>query len=201
MPKTRPNIDLETIRKSQEPISANSYFMESQRRRAEQEYGWLVASAGMLVGDITFRWDDIFQRDGAVITTDKLRGSANTLNARTLVGYSRLHLPKDISTQGVERFKRMSHETSKVLGRIAINEPGVPIFKPIKTELVAYFDTDQSEEDIATQGIEKYLNDPDSLITGDEATATEEQIALAQKAMKAYYDDALKQMRRLLGLL
>ncbi|HRN90719.1 MAG TPA: hypothetical protein PK543_03485 [Candidatus Saccharibacteria bacterium] len=185
MTERRQAVELEVIEKNLKPITLDQHFMEVQRREAERQTGWLVASAGILVGSINYRFDDIRGSEGAKITTKKLAGLDNKLNAGTLVYYEGIRLPTDTSQETVDQFIRSSYKVEMTLGRISLNEPGFPVIKPIKTDFDAYFYIDEvdKEKGIAEQGIERYLNRFDSLITVEQASEIDRTIKVARGAI------------------
>lgn len=164
-------IDTDTIRPHLRPTSAEFDYQESQGRRAAQAGFSPTASAGDLVQAIPSIRDGIIKSSEQFITTKKLEGSERRLNKATLVYVESLHLPVDSSPDGINAFVD-DHGVTKELGRrvgfIAINEPGLPIFRPIKTELKGLF-IPRSSDHLAVQGLMRYLNSKEGIHGLDES--------------------------------
>lgn len=202
MTEGRQAIEHKTVAKNLKPITLDQHFMEVQRREAERQTRWLVASAGTLFGSINYRFDHTIGSEGAKITTKKLTGLDNKLNAGTLVYYEGIRLPADTSEETVDQFIRSSYRVEMTLGRISLNEPGFLVIKPIKTDFDAYFYIDEVDKEIgiAEQGIERYLNRANSLITGEQASEINRTIKVARRAvgvsMKNLYQHSEKLLTR-----
>jgi hypothetical protein len=157
----RQPVELKKITDNLSETSHNGHFMEIQRRIAEYEYGWFVNSAGVLVGDFISQHDDIVKSDMRFITTDKMEGAERSLSRGTLVASRGFVLPLDMNERGVDTFlesyPRKQH-TYRKIGFISINEPGIPIFRPIKTESEGYYESEELGKELAAVGLSNYLN-------------------------------------------
>lgn len=146
------------------PVSHNYRFMETERRKAEADIHWFVASAGYLYGTITDLHDKVHSSDKSFMTTEKLRGTKRTLNARTLIGAQALTLPVDTTREAIDAFYNSYHyrkeatRTKQNIGYVSLHEPGAAIFKPIKSLASGFIDTDARERELSTKGIDAYLN-------------------------------------------
>jgi hypothetical protein len=145
--------------------SIDNHFMRIEARKAERETHWFVLSPGMLVGSMDPHTNEIIQSDKRFFTGKKLQGSERKLNGQTLLSVRSIHLPKDMSEEGVDEFFNdigRTPELRRAFGFVAINEPGFPLVQPIKTEVSAYFETESTGKTLAAEAIRLYLNDPES---------------------------------------
>lgn len=146
------------------------HFMEIQRRREEAKLGWFVASAGTLVGTFGSSLSTIVRSDERFVTS-RLKGSARSLNYRTLISTQSLVLPTDTTVEGIDAFFEDFQQTPglyRKIGFVSLNEPGFPIFNPIKTEAEGYIATDALGEKLAALGIANYLNTEEGIHSYDE---------------------------------
>jgi len=152
--------------------SLGYHFMEIQRRREEEKIPWFVASAGMLVSEPVPRFDEIMHTDKRFVSSSKLVGLERRLNYKTLVAVRSLTLPVDMSDSGIDAFfedHQRTPEQVRKIGFVGINEPGVPIFKPIKTEMSGCVSSDASGVDLAAEGLSHYLNNSEGIHTLEES--------------------------------
>lgn len=197
----RQSINTESIESEIYDDSINSNFIEIQTRQEEQQIGWFVASPGMLIDGFTPLFDEIYKHDDYFRTRSKLIGSVRKLNGDTTIAAQSLQLPKDISKEGIKAFIHdFDHrdEVSRTFGYVSLNEPGFPLFKPIKSETRGYIETKLTGKPLAAEAIGRYLNTPGSFDHDYSTTEIEEQINETYAGIQASipsYDEFLKSMK------
>jgi hypothetical protein len=194
-------INTELIESKMYEESINSNFMEIQTRREEQRIGWFVASPGILIDGFQPLSDKIYKHDNYFRTGPKLIGSVRKLNGNTTLAAQSLQLPRDMSNEGIKAFIHdfvHRDEVSRSFGHISLNEPGFPIFQPIKSETHGYIETKLVGKQLAAEAIERYLNTTESFDCDHSATELEEQIKETYAGIRANipsYDEVLKEMQ------
>lgn len=197
----RQSINTESIESEIYEDSINNNFMEIQTRREEQRIGWLVSSPGMLIDGFTPRFDEIYKHDDYFRTGSKLIGSVRRLNGNTTIVAQSIQLPRDMSKEGIKTFiHRFNHtdEVSRTFGYVSLNEPGFPLFQPIKSETSGYIETTLAGKPLAVEAIRRHLNTPESFDTDHSAAEIREQIQETRAAIRAdipSYDEFLKSMQ------
>ena len=154
-------IDRAVIEEKLQQVSHDYYFLRAQQLELEKQQGWFVKSGGILVESLVPQSDELTRSDDRFVTTGRLRGTARKLNAPTLIVARSLHLPRDMSSEGIGNFiedYQHSTETTRVLGYVALNEPGVPIFAPSRMKVSRYYETTETGMALASEGISMYLN-------------------------------------------
>jgi hypothetical protein len=169
------------IQASLRPISSDEYFIVSQTMREEQAIHWFVADIGMVVpGSSAPRGLHL------AILERRLRGSANKLNAGTLISTRRRSYPRELTPETFKAYKEVfprNDQELRTIGRIAIMEPGLPIINPLKTEFTGYVDLPFGAN-VTSSTILTYLNNPDGFISGAEATTLEHELHTVDKLKK-----------------
>jgi hypothetical protein len=164
MPERNP-ISHAEIKAALFPTTTLDNLMEAERRKAEERIHWFVYSAGTFIGDFVPHTDEINTSHAEFATRVKLRGFRRALNADTLVAATSYSLPKKMSVKGLEAMieSALSSETpdtstTRFVGLVALNEPGIPIFAPSRMQLSQYLDSSSRGEDLAIEGMDSYLN-------------------------------------------
>ena len=178
----------------------DNYFMGIQTRRLEREIGWFVASPGMLVGSISPESSFLTSSDERYILAHKMKGAIRTLNAQTLVAIKSVSLPRDMSDDGLQNFfedYNKTPETTRRFGHVALNEPGFPLLRPIKTEVRGFFETDSSGITLAVEGVQHYLDEEDGLAKyPTEQEAIVDDFAVTSTAYSKYKDESFDAVMR-----
>lgn len=199
-------ISVTAIENSLQEISLGAHFIEVERRKAEAQIGWFVSSPGILLGDPYTNPNAIKPVDRRFITTNPLKGSVRKLSRRTLLTVQSYVVPRDSSPEAIDTYfdnHGRTPELSRFLGFISLNEPGMPIVRPTKTEARGYFDIPSGlaydAPAIASVGVSHYLNNPLGIHTVYEsAPEVNEIIGLTNDRYDAYIRHALESTHKLL---
>ncbi len=202
----QPEISLESIEAGITPLTANQRWFYCGRMRAEQETGWLVSSPGILIADLSFHYgfDGVQVSDGASLTRARLRGSEASLNYESVISYESHMLPKDDSPKTLKRYDKAlvpylrEPDLCRHVGRLSILEPGMPIFRPIKSETTFFFDLDMTErgQQVAVSGLNVFLNNRSAMMQGEHAESIELEIERVRDSNRRRDDEAHRALHK-----
>jgi hypothetical protein len=174
-------------------ISPDHYMWLKERMRLEQQLHWLVSSPGMFVPGLGTSFSQIRSVSDA-LTQERLQGSTNKLNAGTLIHWDKYTYPRDLTPSGYRELEwKASRDSDKVriIGRIALMEPGIPIFRPIKTEFAGYFEGKNADVTMA-KALQLYLNNPELFMTSEAEEEVASEIAQVLQLDQEREDEAFK---------
>lgn len=191
----------ENVKDHLQSVTPEYHFMEIQRREAQKEYPfWPIASAGILIGSIGWTGSDPTTRERAQFSTvDKLRGEVRSLRSQTLVQSTAIKLPLDMSEEGIDRFihePRSTEKTARHLGLVALHEPGLTTFFPVKTDVSTYIESTQTGINLAAEAVDMYLNtetvfqisdEEHAAVRSDATTTREAHEQLMRKALDSLF--------------
>jgi len=182
-------------------ITLEEQYFEIRRREIESQAWWPVFSAGELAGPIPQRRDQIYRSDHAFITTRRLEGPVRKLSAKTILMVSSIHLPLDMSDRGIRNFfydSEKKPETTRSMGMVGINEPGFPVFHPIRTEAFAQLDTTARGKELAVESLLAYLNNPEPFDTPDDVQTLDDDILRARQVINILEAEAFNRFQETL---
>jgi hypothetical protein len=174
----RPPINREEIRTALYPRSLLDSLITAEAWKAEERIGWFVYSAGTFIGSFEPHIDSIDTSHEEFETTIKLRGAKNKLNRGTLISASTYSIPKKMTLKGFDAMVESAlwsdtpnFETTKFIGKVALNEPGLPIISPSRMRVANLMETTLRGADLATEGIAAYVDGSNTALSEREVSA------------------------------